>query len=99
MEDIRILINEGEELKSTFTKKDFSSYVTTDVEGVSTWNTKCIRIVRREEGENSELYKLFVGWVGKISRLTSKDFDELVGVLKGIEKTPEQDTDWGELNS
>ena len=93
MEKIKELIKEGEELRSTFTKEGVGSNLTTDREVISEWNTKCTLELRRIFTLDDPLYKKFEGWINEIGSMKLNDFNELIGVLKGIEKTPEDSDD------
>jgi hypothetical protein len=96
MDKIKELIQEGEGLKGTFTTPELSSFLTTDITSVSTWVTTSARIVERKEkqGSNSQLYKSFEKHIGKINMLNKKEFEGLIGILKGIEATPEEEYDY-----
>lgn len=91
MNEIKELIKEGEELKGTFTKEDYSSKVTSDRESVSEWITVCIRELEPILAVNNPLCKKFEHWVDKIGNMKLDDFNELIGVLKGIERTHKED--------
>lgn len=94
MDKIKELIKEGEELRGTFTKDNIGNKSTTDRESVSEWVTVCIRELKPILTVDDPLYKKFEGWINRIGSLKLDDFNELIGVLKGIERTPEEDEEY-----
>lgn len=80
---IKDLIKEGEVLRGTFTE-DLT--LTTDREGVSEWISKCLLVLDRQFGKESAFYKVFAERLGKIGNLMLAEFDDLIGILKGIDK-------------
>lgn len=97
MISVKDLVKEGEEIKETFTNKQSgdSEYFTYSVnaEGLSKWITKSLRVIEKEEkqGIKSRIYKEFESKIGKASSLNLSEFNELLGILKGIDETKEDE--------
>lgn len=90
---INQLIEQGEELKGTFTKEVMGHTLTIDYQKVSAWITMCMQILETElsQGVNNKLYKEFEKWIGNLGNLNKSNFEQLVGILKGIKATSTDD--------
>lgn len=87
---ITILINEGNKLKSTFTEEAMIYKMTNDRQAVSKWVTTCMRIVEKAERQK-EKSPIYIKFSNSLNSVNSEDFNQLVGLMEGINETTEDD--------